>query len=821
MKKLNVTKNETVFLNGAEKLTMSKNNRWFFILMSVLIASNAYAQAPVLSYPGPKTYQAGQNVSLAPSSSGVAAFGYNSKTTPWGSGYTYVWGVGVDKAGNVYAGDQQSGIIEIPAGNGQPVILNGYSTNVGGITVDAAGDVLAISYEDNGGSEGATLGDLWELPAGGKPVVYLETVDADSDAQYLAADPAGDFFVVDLLYNYPNDQWSLSELPAGSTSLHQVNTGGVRLGLIPACDAAGDLFMAPGGLTTGLIEKPAGNGALINIANPYLYPRCITFDAAGNLYVVNTDISNGQYPLQMIPAGNLSAQPVTIGTGLQTATGIAIDGAGNIYESCYGNAPNQVLQFKPNGGYFITPALPAGLQFNSNTGVISGTPTAASPLTNYTITAYNGSGATSATVAIRVVGHVNLNLSNITLNAGALSPAFNTDSVNYTALEGPNQNGIFVTPTAVDSTAWIKVNGQGGVKSGSAVFVPLSTGPNTISIVVTGANATTKTYTINAIRGPYNANLSELHPNAGYLNQNFMPSVTSYTDSVNYNHTSVTITPVTVDASATIKINGMTVASGSASPAIPLKEGPNTITTVVTAGNGVTTKTYTITITRAYSTNANLSEMHPNAGHLNQYFTPVITSYTDTVNYTNTSVRITPVAQDTLATITVSGVAVASGSLSQAIALPVGNTVINTVVTAPDGVTTKTFTLTVTRSGPPPGAAPDAAFRPQGYDTEISGSQPEDDGILVHQAVSPNGDGINDFLQIENISQYPDNKLSIMNRNGQLIFETKGYDNSSKVFDGHSNRNGQMQLPGTYFYQLDYTVSGITKHKTGYLVLKY
>ena len=61
----------------------------------------------------------------------------------------------------------------------------------------------------------------------------------------------------------------------------------------------------------------------------------------------------------------------------------------------------------------------------------------------------------------------------------------------------------------------------------------------------------------------------------------------------------------------------------------------------------------------------------------------------------------------------------------------------------------------------------------------------------------------------------------IMNRNGQLIFEAKGYDNNSKVFDGHSNKNGQMQLPGTYFYQLEYTAKGILKHKTGFIVLRY
>jgi hypothetical protein len=55
----------------------------------------------------------------------------------------------------------------------------------------------------------------------------------------------------------------------------------------------------------------------------------------------------------------------------------------------------------------------------------------------------------------------------------------------------------------------------------------------------------------------------------------------------------------------------------------------------------------------------------------------------------------------------------------------------------------------------------------------------------------------------------------------QLIYEAKGYDNGSKTFGGHSNKNGQMQLPGTYFYQLDYMVNGITKHKTGFIVLKY
>ena len=673
---------------------MRKNKGWLLILMSVFITCSTCAQRPVLSYPGPAIYQPGQKVSLAPSSSGVAAFGYSSKTTPWGSGYKDVWGVGVDKAGNVYAQDLQSGIIKIPAGNGQPVILNGYSNSAVRFTVDAAGDVFAISYEDNGDPDGPTLADLWELPAGGKPVV-LETVEADFGAPYLAADPAGNLFIAVTSGGYPQN-WSLSELPAGSSSFYPVNTSGVSIWGPLVCDASGDLFIAAA--LGGLTELPAGNGAIINIANPYFFPQGITFDAAGNLYLLN--YSNGQFLFQMVPAGNLSAQPVTLGTSFSGASGIAIDGAGNIYRSYFGNAvqPPGVVQVKPIGGYFITPALPAGLHFNSNTGIISGTPTVASPPTNYTVTAYNSSGATSTTFSIKVEKDRS-NLSNISLDAGTLSPAFNPDSVNYIAVEGSSQKGIFVTPTAFDATSWIKVNRQGGVKSGSPVFVPLNTGSNTISIVITGHDGTTKTYTINAIRGPYNDDLSELHPNQGYLNQNFMPSVTHYTDSVNYNHTSISVTPVTVDPSATIKVNGITVASGSASPAILLKEGPNIIATVVTAGNGVTTKTFTIVVTRGYSSDASLSEMHPNAGHLNQYFTPAITSYTDMVVNAQRTVNITPVAQDSLATIKVNGIAVASGTASQIITLPVGNTIINTVVTAPDGLTIKTYTITAHRPG--------------------------------------------------------------------------------------------------------------------------
>jgi len=53
--------------------------------------------------------------------------------------------------------------------------------------------------------------------------------------------------------------------------------------------------------------------------------------------------------------------------------------------------------------YSITPALSTGLTFNTSTGVISGTPTAISGITNYTVTATNSGGSTTANLSITTI----------------------------------------------------------------------------------------------------------------------------------------------------------------------------------------------------------------------------------------------------------------------------------------------------------------------------------------------------------------------------------------------------------------------------------
>ena len=54
--------------------------------------------------------------------------------------------------------------------------------------------------------------------------------------------------------------------------------------------------------------------------------------------------------------------------------------------------------------YLISPALPTGLVFDSQTGLITGTPTAAQTSSTYTITGTNTSGSYSRTFALAITG---------------------------------------------------------------------------------------------------------------------------------------------------------------------------------------------------------------------------------------------------------------------------------------------------------------------------------------------------------------------------------------------------------------------------------
>jgi gliding motility-associated-like protein len=91
--------------------------------------------------------------------------------------------------------------------------------------------------------------------------------------------------------------------------------------------------------------------------------------------------------------------------------------------------------------------------------------------------------------------------------------------------------------------------------------------------------------------------------------------------------------------------------------------------------------------------------------------------------------------------------------------------------------------------------------------------------LTIPNGFSPNGDGYNDAFVILKLEDYPDNKLRIFSRWGNMVYEMNDYDNS---WNGTANVNVLMkgkELPaGTYYYVLD--LNNKAETQTGFVVLR-
>ncbi|MFM1878770.1 MAG: hypothetical protein RLZZ241_1636 [Bacteroidota bacterium] len=116
----------------------------------------------------------------------------------------------------------------------------------------------------------------------------------------------------------------------------------------------------------------------------------------------------------------------------------------------------------------------------------------------------------------------------------------------------------------------------------------------------------------------------------------------------------------------------------------------------------------------------------------------------------------------------------------------------------PIGITNRTGDLVS-------GSATSENFVPDDFQVLTFGGSrvPDKFYTLDNYYLSPNNDGVNDFLEIEELLDAPKNTLKIYNRNGILVFSRQNY---VREFEGYSNtNNGVFQrnsgLPeGVYFY---------------------
>lgn len=82
-------------------------------------------------------------------------------------------------------------------------------------------------------------------------------------------------------------------------------------------------------------------------------------------------------------------------------------------------------------------------------------------------------------------------------------------------------------------------------------------------------------------------------------------------------------------------------------------------------------------------------------------------------------------------------------------------------------------------------------------DITVLAPEPIDSTLFVPNLFSPNADGYNDFFEIVNLDLNPGTGLTVINREGSVVYENEAYDNS---WGGTFNDN---PLPdGTYYYVL-------------------
>ena len=183
----------------------------------------------------------------------------------------------------------------------------------------------------------------------------------------------------------------------------------------------------------------------------------------------------------------------------------------------------------------------------------------------------------------------------------------------------------------------------------------------------------------------------------------FASGTTSYTAQVANSVSQTTVTPTVNDsrASYVIKLGGVTDVDG----VVSLSLGSNVITIVVTAEDDSTTRTYTITVTRAepvdperLSSDAKLSALTLSGIDFGT-FDSTTTSYSARVANSVSETTVTPTVNHSGAShvIKLGGATDADGVVS----LAEGANVITIEVTAEDGNTAQTYTVTVIRAAPP------------------------------------------------------------------------------------------------------------------------
>lgn len=772
--------------------------------------------------------------------------------------FAHPTGVALDLLGNIYIADRENNIIKKISSDGTVSVLagsgaEGSADGVGStatfyapitLATDVANNVYVADYGSSLIRKITPTGVVTTL-AGSTPGFANGTGTA---AQFgspsgITVDNSGNVFVGDRDNNLIRKITPAGVVTtfAGSGAVGAVNGIGTAASFhhpqCLTCDNNENLYVTDFNsiirkiTPAGVVTTFAGSGITgsidgVGTAASFNLPVGIAADHLGNIYVADA----GNLLIRKItPAGVVTTLAGTGSVGFVNGIGtaasfsglydLAIDTEGNLYGAdAYHNGAIRRIS---TTGYTINKTLPTGLIFDSATGNISGTPTVLSPATDYTITAYNIRGSSSTVVNIKVENLAPLafatlpskNSCDTDFDPGATSGigTITYTSSNFTVATIIN-NKIHITGSGV--TVINATDGSTSAQQNLTVISPVLPivnitpdynnvcmgMPVTFTATVTNAGSNpTYQWQVNGVKVSIN---SPTFTTTNIAQADVIQCKVTNNDSCPVSNSSNKITGINANPYITPTISIISSATGSVCSG-------SEMTFTATSTNGGTNPIYQwqVNSVNSGSNNPVFTDSNFVNGDLVTCMlinntgkciaAPVVLSNAIKVNLIppfNTSLSIIASANQVYA-----------GTVVTFTTLPVTIAAIISYQWQINGINTGTNSATFTSKTLKTNDHVTCTITVNDGCTLITvTSMPVSVNILpaptlnIPNTFTPNADGINDYWNITALIYYPNCLVSVYNRYGSLVYQSKGY---SKAWDG--SLNGNLLSIGTYYYVID------------------
>jgi gliding motility-associated-like protein len=827
---------------------------------------------PNISYPTPQTYVINTPIApLASSNSGGAVpagiYGQVSTfaggrapvtfdATGTGAGFNFPSGIGMDAAGNIYVTDFGSGAIrKITPAAVVTTIAN--VPNPSGLTVDAQGNIFVTAFQKD---------QIYKITPNGTTSVFAGSgLPAQTDGIGAAASfdgPGG--IAIDASENlYVADQQNSDIRKITPTGVVTTAAGGSRIGGANNGPAATATFYNPDGVvvdnngniyvadtknnlirkitSAGVVSTYAGNGYIGSTdgwasVSTFNYPTSVTVDASGNLYVADynnnliREITTGGKVITIAGSGTAgNTNGIGRSASFNAPLGLFYDPNGNIFIT---DAGNSLIRKITLTGYTIDKPLPAGLSFDGTTGIISGTPIAPSPATDYTITGYNATGSSSTVVNIQIT------------RAGALKPSIITfppitnpvvdanNNVNPNATSTNNETPITYTSSDT-SVAVILPNGLIHVKAPGVTIITASQIGNANYSSATSVMETLTVMETQAISFPALGSVS-------LCASDFSVAASSSNSTIPLNYSSSNT------AVATISNQGLIHIIGTGTTSITVSQAGNTLFIPAAPQSQVLTvspaPTVSVKITPDYfdaCAGTAVTYTATVAGGSNPIFQWKVNGQNAGTNDSTLTSTVFQTGDKIICTITSGTGCTFSTATSNAATLtadPLLNNSVTITSTAINNIISPNEKVTFTAKT----AYPAAGITTIAYQWQVNGINAGTNSqffttsllnngdvinceivtygkcigapvalsnlititletqVIVINTFTPNGDGINDTWVIPSLSEYINCAVNVFTRHGMLVYNSIGYPNA---WDG--TYGGKAVPAGTYYYVID------------------